>query len=1002
MANRFWVGGTGNTDDTGHWSTTSGGGSGASVPTSADNATWDANSGTGTVTFTASFTCLTLNTTAALAGLSFAGAVNVFVHGSFLLGASHGWTFTGSFFMSATTTGHSVTFNGTKNTNFSLRHSGAGGGWTFTDNATLGNAAQITLEAGTLTVSNRTIDCGLFTITGATTRVLNATSTTWLLRSGSGGGAWQVSGSNYTLNLSSTSITLFSAGRFLGAGLTYQTVSLTNSSGGTCFVDGANTYTTLSLLGSNNTGGAFSLSADQIVTGTLKYLGFAVIQRMLMCSNVIGTARTITAAAIDAGSDFFDFMDITAAGAGSPFATGSSLGNCLGNSNITFTAAATQFWKTTTTGSKTWSTAANWFLATNGGGGAGRVPLPQDDVVFDANSIAAGAANSTVISTNMPRSGKSITFAGVTPQPQINLSATSCFGSLNVTGTFVTNVQGFTFAARSPVTLTSGGNTFGGVTLSMPGGTLTLSDSFAANATFSHGSANSTFDANGFNFTLTGGTYAAQQTGGVTKMGAGTWTINTTGGGNVWVVQSTVQPGTSTLKINVSGETNAILFQSAAVGDLNNLWTSGAGGGGITLQGGSLAFNQFKVDTGKSVVLTAGNTYTAADWQVKGTIPLTGLKYGRIGFTGFGYFSTPDSAANSITGDIDLRFKIAFPVWSTVATSAVINKSGGTTVYQVTIGSSGTIFALTWRETGGTTRTVNFDAISATSNYVAREFRVTLDVDNGSGGHTAKLEEWLAGSWTQVGATKNAGAFTTSIQDSTDDLAVGAAANGTTFGNTGMIVEYAEVRNGIAGAVVNRCYPEEYSGSGATWVSTSPQAETWTRRNTALIAKAGQVRMTTASASAATVAKSGGGAAVFDSVAFANLAASAANTFFAGSSSYSEGGNTNWVVGTLSDTVGTASGVATVDGVGRAVFGTVGLSVGSSPIVQGEAQTIATTMGLSQGVATVDGVGFTHHNYFDTVGTSNGFATVQGQYVPIPSQRIVVIHPEGRLVVVNP
>lgn len=44
MANRFWVGGTGNFNDTAHWSTTSGGASGAAVPTSADSALFDANS----------------------------------------------------------------------------------------------------------------------------------------------------------------------------------------------------------------------------------------------------------------------------------------------------------------------------------------------------------------------------------------------------------------------------------------------------------------------------------------------------------------------------------------------------------------------------------------------------------------------------------------------------------------------------------------------------------------------------------------------------------------------------------------------------------------------------------------------------------------------------------------------------------------------------------------------------------------------------------------------
>ena len=45
MADRFWVGGAGNWSSTTKWSTSSGGASGASVPTSADDAIFDANSG---------------------------------------------------------------------------------------------------------------------------------------------------------------------------------------------------------------------------------------------------------------------------------------------------------------------------------------------------------------------------------------------------------------------------------------------------------------------------------------------------------------------------------------------------------------------------------------------------------------------------------------------------------------------------------------------------------------------------------------------------------------------------------------------------------------------------------------------------------------------------------------------------------------------------------------------------------------------------------------------
>lgn len=65
MADRYWVGGTGTWTSTTRWSTTSGGASGASVPTAADNVFFDTNSGTAhfVVTVTANATCANMSIT---------------------------------------------------------------------------------------------------------------------------------------------------------------------------------------------------------------------------------------------------------------------------------------------------------------------------------------------------------------------------------------------------------------------------------------------------------------------------------------------------------------------------------------------------------------------------------------------------------------------------------------------------------------------------------------------------------------------------------------------------------------------------------------------------------------------------------------------------------------------------------------------------------------------------------------------------------------------------
>lgn len=65
MANRYWVGGSGtwNTTNTTNWATSSGGASGASVPTSIDAVFFDAASGGGTCTFGVPVSCLTFTIT---------------------------------------------------------------------------------------------------------------------------------------------------------------------------------------------------------------------------------------------------------------------------------------------------------------------------------------------------------------------------------------------------------------------------------------------------------------------------------------------------------------------------------------------------------------------------------------------------------------------------------------------------------------------------------------------------------------------------------------------------------------------------------------------------------------------------------------------------------------------------------------------------------------------------------------------------------------------------
>ena len=102
MADRFWVGGTASWDATAgtKWATTSGGAGGASVPTSADDVYFDANSGTVTVTMSVSTgNCKNLNFTGFTGTIN--GSSNIVCVGSLTLSSSMTWALSTTLFMRA-------------------------------------------------------------------------------------------------------------------------------------------------------------------------------------------------------------------------------------------------------------------------------------------------------------------------------------------------------------------------------------------------------------------------------------------------------------------------------------------------------------------------------------------------------------------------------------------------------------------------------------------------------------------------------------------------------------------------------------------------------------------------------------------------------------------------------------------------------------------------------------------------------------------------------------
>lgn len=343
MASRFWVGGSGNWSDTAHWSTTSGGGGGSAVPTSSDDVTFDSGSGTAaTVVVDVAANCNTL--TVNKSDLTVRCDASMTIVGALTL-----------------TTG---TYNA--NSQAQSWHSLTGTGSAGSRTLTLGSAAVTITTNGSISLT------GGLTVT-ANTATITATNMGY-------NAAVNWNGTSFNITTSGGGVLAWSSGNSTFGNLTINSPSSDNRAG-------------------------ISFNQPITVTGVLTFNGYSAVSRLLVCSNVVGSSRTITVNGSHGSHQYVDFQDITIAGSAGTL-TGTSIGDCLGNSGITFDGSATQTWQGTSGGN--WDDPTKW---------TSRIPLPQDDVI-----IASAFSASQTISVNMARIGRSIDCSGATGNPAFSLA----------------------------------------------------------------------------------------------------------------------------------------------------------------------------------------------------------------------------------------------------------------------------------------------------------------------------------------------------------------------------------------------------------------------------------------------------------------------------------------------------------------------------------------------------------------------------------------------------
>lgn len=262
MANRFWVGGTGVWDNTAtsNWSTTSGGGAGASVPGSADTAVFDNGSGIVVVTASSSLNGITLGGITFTGTGGFAGTLDFSVNNPSI-------TISGGF--SITGTGTRVLSLGSGTFTFTTVNSGTNI-WDATTTTGLTFSAGTSILSFTVTAATQVLIANFGTLTYSTINFPgNSTAGAGITLSGSP--------TIGTFNLTAPLVITFGA-------LSTWTIT-------TLSITGTSLSSMVDLFGSNNLASSVTIS---VATGTPNIM-WALIRK----TNFTGGATFIATNSID-------------------------------------------------------------------------------------------------------------------------------------------------------------------------------------------------------------------------------------------------------------------------------------------------------------------------------------------------------------------------------------------------------------------------------------------------------------------------------------------------------------------------------------------------------------------------------------------------------------------------------------------------------------------------------------------------------------------------------
>ena len=619
MATKYARAAGGNWSADATWSLSSGGAADTVAPNSADDCILDAASGNVTIDAGGTRNCKSLDCNGYTGTLTHAASTTLGIGNSGSAGAgnrmlrlSAGMTYTinsGSAFAISGVSGTVQTITTAGKTMPYTQPSGVGS-YQLTDS--FSTASTFDHVGGTFDTNNQTVSCGIFQSTGSTTRTLTLGSSA--ITCTSTGTAWSAATvTNLTVTANTATVTLTgSAATFASGNQNWNGMSVVMSGSGTQVWNCSSgcTVQNLTRIGTASKTDAFQINvavSGCVANGTLTITGNSLTNRILVFCSGLGTAKTITAGAVSLTN--VDFRDITAAGAAIPW-TGTSMGNALGNTNITFDTPTTRYG----VAAGNWSSTSMWSTSSGGAPGAS-VPLPQDNVVLDANSAAG------TYTIDMPRVGADLTCTGFTRTLDFS-STNDIYGSVTLaSGMTCTGIGTTSLLGRSSYLITSAGKTWT-QRFNFYAGTYTLADAF----TNSRSATSITVDLigalndGGFAISLTGaagGLAGSAVTSTITL--SGTTTITSTTNAAPWVVTFAILNHTGTIILSGANAIDRTFTGGSLPKTYGTLTDQNTLGGKLTITGANTFTTINKTATvACTLTLPSAATTTVTNFNVNG------------------------------------------------------------------------------------------------------------------------------------------------------------------------------------------------------------------------------------------------------------------------------------------------------------------------------------------------------------------------------------------------